>query len=102
LAFRAVRLPGWSYKNQKHVQQKINVCSPSYSKPIRGVKVVCELAQAFVQMIRARNADALEPWLKEATESGVPELQTFATGLRRDQAALLAALTHEWSHDHVA
>ncbi len=66
------------------------------------VKVVCELAQAFVQMIRARSADALEPWLKEAIESGVPELQTFATSLRRDRAAILAALTYEWSHDHVA
>lgn len=65
------------------------------------VKVACELAQAFVQMIRERSADALEPWLKEATESGIPELRTFATGLRRDQTAILAALTYEWSQGHV-
>ena len=65
------------------------------------VKVACELAQAFVLMIRERSADALEPWLKEATESGVPELRTFAIGLRRDQAALLAALTYEWSQGQV-
>jgi len=65
------------------------------------VKVACELTHAFVQMIRARSASALEPWLKEATESGVPELRTFATGLRRDQAAILAALTYEWSQGQV-
>jgi hypothetical protein len=30
------------------------------------VKVACALAQAFVQMIRNRNASALQPWLEEA------------------------------------
>ena len=65
------------------------------------VKVTCKLAQAFVLMIRERSADALEPWLKEASASGVPELRTFATGLRRDQAAILAALTYEWSQGQV-
>ena len=43
----------------------------------------------------------LEPWLKEAHESGVPELRTFATGIRRDLAAILAALTYEWSQGQV-
>lgn len=65
------------------------------------VKVACALAQAFAQMIRTRSASALEPWLKEAHESGVPELRTFATGMRRDQAAILAALTYEWSQGQV-
>ena len=65
------------------------------------VEVACELAQAFVRMIRARSASALEPWLKEAHESGVPELRTFATAVRRDQAAILAALTYEWSQGQV-
>src|SRR6266700_3362320 len=61
------------------------------------VRVACELAQAFAQMIRKRNATALEPWLEGATESAVPELRTFATGMKRDQAAILAALTYAWS-----
>jgi transposase len=66
------------------------------------VRVACELAQAFVLMVRKRNASALEPWLESATESGIPELRTFAIGMKRDRAAILAALTYEWSHDHVA
>ena len=65
------------------------------------VRVACELAQAFAQMIRKRNASALESWLQEATESGVPELRTFATGIQREQAAIQAALTYEWSQGQV-
>jgi len=61
------------------------------------VRVACELAQAFAQMIRKRNATALELWLEGATESSVPELRTFATGMKRDQAAIQAALTYAWS-----
>ena len=53
------------------------------------------------QMIRTRNAPAREPWLEEATGSAVPELRTFAAGIRRDQAAVLTALTYEWSQGQV-
>jgi len=52
-------------------------------------------------MIRERNASALEPWLKEAIESGVLVLRTFAKGIKRDQAAIQAALTYEWSQGQV-
>jgi transposase len=52
-------------------------------------------------MIRKRNASALESWLEGATKSGVPELRTFATGIKRDQADILAALTYEWSQGQV-
>ncbi len=65
------------------------------------VRVACELAQAFAQMLRKRKASTLETWLEGATKSGVPELQTFATGIRRDQAAILASLTYEWSQGQV-
>jgi len=65
------------------------------------VKVACELAQAFAQMIRGRNASALEAWQQETTTSGAPELRTFAAGIKRDQAAVLAALTCEWSQGQV-
>jgi len=65
------------------------------------VKVACELAQAFALMVRKRNASELEPWLEDAAESGIPELRTFATGIKRDQAAILAALTYEWSQGQV-
>jgi transposase len=65
------------------------------------VKVACELAQVFTQMIRKRNASALESWLEGASASGIPELRTFATGIQRDKASILAALTYEWSQGQV-
>lgn len=65
------------------------------------VKAACLLAQAFARMIRSRNASVLEPWLEEATSSEVPELRTFAAGIRRDQAAVQAALTYKWSQGPV-
>jgi transposase len=65
------------------------------------VKVACELAQAFAQMIRERNAPALEPWLEETLKGAVAELRTFAAGIKHDHAAVLAALTHDWSQGQV-
>ncbi len=38
---------------------------------------------------------------KELAQSGVPELRTFATGIKRDKPSILAALTWEWSQGQV-
>lgn len=65
------------------------------------VKVACTLAQAFALMIRSSDTPALENWLQEASQSGIAELRTFAAGIKRDQAAVLAALTYEWSQGQV-
>jgi transposase len=52
------------------------------------------LARRFAAMVRGRDADTLDPWLAEAADS---ELSTFVQGLRRDEAAVRAALTLPWS-----
>jgi transposase len=56
------------------------------------------LAQRFVQMVRDRDAQALDIWLADATAGPVPELQRFAASLRRDYAAVSAALALPWSN----
>lgn len=56
------------------------------------------LAQQFRQMVRTRDAPALTIWLASATQSGSVEFREFALGLRRDQAAVQAALTLKWSN----
>jgi transposase len=43
-----------------------------------------------------RDDSGLEPWLQEAETSAI-EVQEFAIGIRRDQAAVQAALVHAWS-----
>ncbi|HSF34033.1 MAG TPA: ISL3 family transposase [Candidatus Tectomicrobia bacterium] len=56
------------------------------------------LAQRFQQMVRDREAAALEPWLQEAASSGVPEFRRFAVSLRGDEAAVRAGLECPWSN----
>src|SRR5262249_22400206 len=55
------------------------------------------LLQGIVRIVRERAPERLDGWLEAATGSGVPDLVTFAAGLRRERAELLAALTLPWS-----
>ena len=55
------------------------------------------LLQEFVGLVRERAAARLDPWLDAAGACGVPDLETFAAGLRHARAELLAALTLPWS-----
>ncbi len=56
------------------------------------------LVQAFGQMVRERQGERLETWLKGVEESALPELQTFAAGIQRDKAAVQAGLTFPYSN----
>lgn len=56
---------------------------------------------AFRQMVHARDAAALEPWLVTAESSAVRDVRAFAAGVRRDQAAVQAALDDAWSSGRV-
>lgn len=53
--------------------------------------------QAIRQIIRRQEAERLDAWLAEATNCGLPDLETFAAGLPRERAELLAALELPWS-----
>jgi transposase len=59
--------------------------------------VAYPLIQQFVQMLRQSNAEPLDAWLATAEASGVPDMRTFAAGLREEVAALEAALRLPWS-----
>jgi len=59
------------------------------------------LAREFDRLMRARDAAALDPWLARAAASELREFAEFAGGLRRDDAAVAAALTEEWSSGQV-
>jgi len=66
-----------------------------------GATAVRALAQDFDRLIRDRDAAALASWLTRAEASGETEFREFAAGLRRDWAAVTAALTEEWSSGQV-
>jgi transposase len=69
---------------------------------------VAKLARQFTALVRACNASnqanvhaaqvELTNWLSEARASGVPAMETFATGLEGDSGAVSAALNTPWSN----
>lgn len=63
--------------------------------------VATKMVARFRQIIRKRQVYQLDAWLSEAAESGITELRNFAQALRRDYAAVKAALEHGWSNGQV-
>ena len=57
------------------------------------IEVTCDLVRQFVGMLGARCGQNLPDWAARAEASPVRELRGFATGLRRDWAAVTARLT---------
>ncbi len=57
-----------------------------------------KLTRTFGQIVRERAVAALDPWLEAAATSGVGEFKRFAASLRRDYAAVQAALSTVWSN----
>jgi transposase len=55
------------------------------------------LAEAFVDLVRNRVPDRLDPWLERASESSVQRLRGFAKRLSADYDAVRAAVALDWS-----
>ena len=58
-------------------------------------------AQAFLRIVRQRLSKALDPWLDAVLTYRVPGLYHFARGLKKDLAAVRAAVTLPWSNGQV-
>lgn len=56
------------------------------------------LVRDFLPMLRERKGEELEAWLDRARSSGVREIESFAVGLRRDEAVVRAGLTLPYSN----
>ena len=59
------------------------------------------LACGFARMVKRRESHGLEGWLRDAETSRVKEMRGFTRGMRRDEAAIRAALTLPWSNGQV-
>ena len=62
------------------------------------LRAVYLLSQEFVRMLKERQAEALDSWLKRAKACHVTELTSFVNGIRRDYAAVRAAFCLPWSN----
>lgn len=66
------------------------------------LKAAATAAQEFATMVRDRNEQSWEDWLAAVlAPGGVKELRAFAEGLKRDEAAVRAALRLDWSNGPV-
>ncbi len=57
-----------------------------------------DLADDFAALIRKLSPGTLTAWLARAEASPCPELRRFAEGIRRDEAAVQAAVSERWSN----
>jgi transposase len=64
----------------------------------QAIRETQQLADDFGRVIRTQNRPALDVRLVRAEASDVPEIRSFAAGLRRDQPAVVAAVTSPWSN----
>ncbi len=65
------------------------------------VAMAVTLAQEFAAMMREREAAGLDTWLDRAEASGQADVRGFAGSIRRDYAAVKAALTLPFSNGPV-
>jgi len=57
------------------------------------LKKAYDLVQDFLSMVHKREGYRLDTWLEQVCNSDLSELQSFATGVERDKAAVQAGLT---------
>jgi transposase len=60
-----------------------------------------QLGQQFALMVKQRRARRLDPWLRRVSQSSSTDLQGFASGIKRDYAAVKMALSVPWSQGQV-
>lgn len=76
-----------------------------YLKELRGscpeLAAAQEVASRFARLVREGEEDGLAGWLRDAGESDLPEILTFARGIRQDEAAVRAAIREPWSNGQV-
>lgn len=78
-------------EEEKLVQTAILEASPVIQQGL-------ELARSFREAFSSRSEKRLETWLEKATQSQLPEFENFVMVLRRDEAAVRAAISSAWSN----
>ena len=62
------------------------------------IPLVYDLAQQFCMLVRQRQGQTFDQWLHEVEQVGAAELQSFATSLSKDDAAVRAGVSLPWGN----
>ena len=65
------------------------------------IRAAHDLAQDFADLLREHKAEKLAAWLESAKKAGLAELRSFANGIVRDRAAVVAGIALPWSNGQV-
>jgi transposase len=55
----------------------------------------------FQSLLVGKQADRFDQWRISVEQSGLKELQSFSTGLMKDESAVRAAMIYDWSTGQV-
>jgi transposase len=80
--------------DQKEYVGELQSLSPEISS---GLKLVKE----FQALLASKQAHKFDDWRLSVEKSGLKELQSFSKGLMKDEAAVRAAMTYDWSNGQV-
>ncbi len=81
---------------RRTAQEQAHLLAVQQTEP--KLAVVVTLVEDFAMMVRERAAERLDAWLERAARSGVGALKSFASGIRRDYAAVKAGLSVPYSN----
>jgi transposase len=81
---------------QRDVEEQAQLMHVQQAEPKLAVAIT--LAQEFAVMVRERDHERLDSWLKQAESSGLRALKSFAAGIWRDYAAVSAGLRVVYSN----
>ncbi len=79
---------------QKEYARELQRLSPEISS---GLKLVKE----FQSLLVGKQVDRFDQWRLSVERSGLKELQSFSTSLMKDESAVRAAMTYDWSNGQV-
>ncbi|MFJ3673360.1 transposase [Streptomyces sp. NPDC090106] len=89
------RVTDWIMRRPEHLTDTESKCLDELCERSPALATTTEYARRLAAMVRERRSEhlALDVWLANVRLDGQRELRTLAAGIRRDRAAVLAALT---------
>ena len=88
-------------KDPEELSDKEKRFSESLLTNCQDIKTALPIAREFIQMVKEKTAQSLDPWLQKAIDSGIKRLEDFAKCIKSDYDAVHAALNLPWSNGQV-
>lgn len=89
---------GWIMRNPENLDDKDEQRLKAILARCPELEATRRHVGAFAHMIRDLRGDLLSEWMDRVSGDNLPALDSFVTGLQRDQSAVTAGLTLPWNN----